>query len=216
MIKIDNLLIKYGKRIILKNICFEINKSDRIAILGKNGAGKTTLVEAISGCRKYQSGKISFEPNKKDLSIRCVFQDVDYDSELKLWEIYKYYFKLFGVKISDKKIFEKYDLSLVINRKYSSLSGGERQKFKLLMCLEAEPKTIILDEVTTSLDFLWRQQIIKIIKEYLDKKPDTSLLLVSHDPKEVMELCNSFFLIEDRGLKKINDINIFFNNLITN
>lgn len=123
-----------------------------------------------------------------------------------------FYSKLSGIKEVNYEIFDKYELGDVKKKKFRSLSGGEKQKFKLLLCLEFNPELIILDELTTSLDYQWRIDIVNDINNYLNNHKSAILLLVSHDPKEIKKLCNKFYLVKDKKINQIDNIDAFFGN----
>lgn len=206
IIEVKNLAVRYGKKVILENVNLSIGKGERIAILGKNGSGKTTLVESISGCKKFK-GQVSIDKNFKK-NIRQIFQDVVYDNDLSLKDIYKYYAQLMNLTKNEInfEVFEKYDLKDQINQKYKSLSGGQKQKFKLLMTIEMKPKILIVDEVTTALDFEWRVKIIGILKTYLEDNPECIFIMVSHNFDEIHKLTNKYFLVENKNISSIPSI----------
>lgn len=211
MVSVRNLSVKYGSKVVLDDINLSFNGGDKIAIIGKNGSGKTTFVETLMGLNKPFKGIIEISDDLKK-KTKCVFQDIDYDNELTLSELLYFYSKLSGLDKIDNQIFDKYELGNVKKKKFRSLSGGEKQKFKLLLCLEFNPELIILDELTTSLDYQWRIDIIKDINNYLDIHKSAILILVSHDPKEIKKLCNKFYLVKDKKINQIDNIDAFFGN----
>lgn len=211
MVKVENLTVKFGKLLVLDSVNFFIETGDKAAIIGRNGSGKTTFVETLMGLNKFSNGSIEIS-KETNHNLKSVFQDVDYDQELNLLELL-YFYSRFSNKKLDKQLLEKYELKHVAKKRFKSLSGGEKQKFKLLLCLEFNPSFLILDEISTSLDFQWRVNIVKQIKYYLNKNPNTTLILVSHDPEEIKSLCNKFFLIKDKKITSIADIDTFFGGL---
>lgn len=211
MVSVRNLSVKYGSKVVLDDINLSFNAGDKIAIIGKNGSGKTTFVETLMGLNKPFKGTIEISDDFKK-KTKCVFQDIDYDNELTLSELLYFYSKLSGLDKVDHQIFDKYELGHVKKKKFRSLSGGEKQKFKLLLCLEFNPELIMLDELTTSLDYQWRIDIIKDINNYLDIHKSAILILVSHDPKEIKKLCNKFYLVKDKKINQIDNIDAFFGN----
>lgn len=211
MVSVKDLSVKYGSKVVLDNINLSFNGGDKIAIIGKNGSGKTTFVETLMGLNKPFKGSVEISENLKK-KTKCVFQDIDYDNELTLNELLYFYSKLSGIKEVNYEIFDKYELGHVKKKKFRSLSGGEKQKFKLLLCLEFNPELIILDELTTSLDYQWRIDIVNDINNYLDNHKSAILLLVSHDPKEIKKLCNKFYLVKDKKIDQIDNIDAFFGN----
>ncbi len=211
-IDIKNLCISFNKHRILNDVSLEINAGDRIGIIGKNGSGKTTLVETILGVNNAKvSGYIYYDEKIKN-KIRAVFQEYHFDSILNLRDLYQLYCKIAGLIPNNNidELFAKYDLSHLINKKFAKLSGGEKQKFKLLMCLELSPSLIILDELTTSLDFQWRKEVFKLLEEYLKQNQDCALIIVSHDYNELKKVANKYYLVANKQLTKIDRIEDFF------
>ncbi|WP_027119454.1 ATP-binding cassette domain-containing protein [[Mycoplasma] testudinis] len=209
MIKINNLTVKFGHRTILDDVNLQFDYGDRIAILGKNGSGKTTFIETIMGLNKPTSGSIKIAPELAS-HMKAVFQDIGYDAELTLKELLYFYGMISKTKKFDNSVFDKYELGHVKNKIFKQLSGGEKQKFKLLLCMEFNPSLIILDELTTSLDYQWRMDIVDKIEDYLKLNPHSILLLVSHDPVEIRALCNKYYLVKDQKINKIDDIDNLF------
>lgn len=215
MISIKNLSVSFGKKVILNDVNIEIFNGDRVAIIGRNGSGKTTFIETIMGLNHHSKGSINISSDLK-IKMKTVFQDIDYDSELTLSELIYFYSKLanrkegFSKNHLDVNVLNKYDLFHLKNKKFRHLSGGEKQKFKLLLCMEFEPELVILDELTTSLDYQWRSDITKNIKDYFDKHQNGILILVSHDPNEIKLLCNKYFLVNNQKISQIENIDLFF------
>lgn len=197
----------------LSDINLEINAGDRIGIIGKNGAGKTTLVETIIGVNNAKvSGELSFSNNVQN-SMKAIFQEYQYDRVLTLKQVYKIYSLISGVKPKKDidKLFDYYDLSGFEKRKFHSLSGGEKQKFKLLMCLELKPKLLILDEISSSLDFEWRSEIFTVINRYSNENKDCALLLISHDYNELKNLTSRRYLIKNGTNIYVENLEDYFN-----
>lgn len=217
-LEINDLSISYFKHPVLENVNLNLYAGQRIGIIGKNGCGKTTLVETIMGVNNPNVfGSLKYFLNIEN-DIKAVFQEYEYERTLSLKQIYKMYASINKSQVrSDlNKMFCEYGLDGLEHKKYHKLSGGQKQKFKLLMCLELEPKLLILDEVTTSLDFLWRQEILKIIKCYLTQHPECALILVSHDYHELKTLTDKQYLIDNKNLDEIYDLNTYFNEYLTN
>lgn len=211
-VEISDLDIWYFRNLILKGVALEINAGDKIGILGKNGTGKTTLIETIMSITSaHYNGNITYYHGIEN-NIKSVLQEYQYDRGLSLVGLYKLYcsLNLTPVRKDLKEMFSEYGLDGLLRKHYHKLSGGQKQKFKLMMCLELKPKLIILDEITTSLDFLWRQEILLIINQYLFKNPEAALVIVSHDYNELKVLTDTQYVIEDKSLQKVDDLDELF------
>lgn len=203
MFKIKNLLIK-NKDFSLEMKNVEIKKGDKVAILGRNGAGKTTFVETLLGIRKAQV----FDVEKQKYSnLNAVFQDSSFDDNFKVKEILAMYCKLLKVKNIDlAQITTKFDVDKLINIKFRKLSAGEKQKVKICIALLNNPNLLILDELTTSLDIIWQKEIIALLKDYLQKKSDCTLIMITHNLSDMFALCNKAILFTKNEPQKFFDL----------
>lgn len=215
VLKMSNCSLAYDKKkYIFQNLNLEIYKGERLCILGKNGSGKTSLVESIIGSKKDFIGKV-YKP--KNLKISFVLQEISFYSTIK--DLYEKYIYFLNLENRLSEWLEFFEISDCKNRMYKELSGGQKQKVKLMLAFLRKPDLIIIDEVTTSLDYIWRFKIINDIKKLLDSYPQISLILISHEEKEIANLCSKFvllkngFLSEKKEFNKKNKLNDVINKL---
>lgn len=211
-LELRNLSIRYSKNVILENVNLTVHDGERIGILGKNGTGKTTLVETILGVNNaFVSGELLYF-NDIEFSMKAVFQEYEFDRVISLKKIYKLYSLISGIKPTNniKELFQSFGLADKQDSKFYKLSGGQKQKFKLLMWLSLRPRLVILDEITSSLDIEWRKEILMILKDYFAKNPNASLILISHDYRELQHLTKVNYVIENKQLKPINNLGEYF------
>ncbi len=193
MIKLNKLTYFYKKKKILSIENFIINDGEKIAFMGSNGSGKTTLVELILNLRTSYKG--TFYCNKQ-YNYNAVFQESNFHSDISLKEIFFLYCKLYNISKDDKIYFDKFELTEVKNNKFKKISGGQQQKFKFLISLLNEPNFLVLDEISTSLDYIWRIKIMSILYDYIYEKREVTLLLVSHNPEEIAKICERVIYLE--------------------
>lgn len=195
---ISNINCKYGDKIIYKdfNINFDDNKIN--CIIGKSGCGKTTLLNYISE-----------RLLKEDRSISYVFQN---DSLIPWKNIYN------NLKIVVKKYLRGRELENEVDTilglvglsevKYYypyQLSGGMKQRVNLARALIGEPEIILMDEPFKSLDIKCKKDIINIVKELnLEKK--ITIILVTHDKEEILNLADTVFLLGERPVKILDEV----------
>lgn len=199
MIKITNLLKKYGNRTILDIEELIIEDDQRIAFMGKNGTGKTTLSEIIMGIIKPTSGKV--EVDIQNLRKNAVFQETNFSDETNIYRVAKLYRDMFKSDVDIDSLFDEFELSTVKKNKFQKLSGGQQQKFKFLIASLNNPNLILLDELSTSLDYEWRRNILQIIKNRI-AAIDATMLLVSHEINEVATLCQRVILLDNTKILK--------------
>ncbi|RXJ96786.1 ABC transporter [Arcobacter sp. AHV-9/2010] len=187
LIKIKNLFFKYQKTDILENVNLTIKDDDFLAIIGPNGGGKSTLLKLILGLLPLQSGKI--EKNIKNSQIGYVPQNTNLNIDFPITALEVV---LMGHISSKKRIFgySKEEISCALdslnqvgmkdyaNKKIGDLSGGQRQRVFIARALCSNPKIMLLDEPTASIDVQGQQEIYELLKE-LNKS--ICIVVVSHD-----------------------------------
>ncbi|MDD2507918.1 MAG: ABC transporter ATP-binding protein [Aliarcobacter skirrowii] len=187
LIKIKNLFFKYQKTDILENVNLTIKDDDFLAIIGPNGGGKSTLLKLILGLLPLQSGKI--EKYIKNSQIGYVPQNTNLNIDFPITALEVV---LMGHVSSKKRIFgySKEELSCALeslnqvgmkdyaNKKIGDLSGGQRQRVFIARALCSNPKIMLLDEPTASIDVQGQQEIYELLRE-LNKS--ICIVVVSHD-----------------------------------
>lgn len=187
LIKIKNLFFKYQKTDILENVNLKIKDNDFLAIIGPNGGGKSTLLKLILGLLPLQSGKI--EKYIKNSQIGYVPQNTNLNIDFPITALEVV---LMGHVSSKKRIFgySKDEISCALeslnqvgmkdyaNKKIGDLSGGQRQRVFIARALCSNPKIMLLDEPTASIDVQGQQEIYELLKE-LNKS--ICIVVVSHD-----------------------------------
>lgn len=217
---IQNISFSYhnleGETLAIKDISFEVNDSEFVAIVGPSGCGKSTLLSLIAGLIKPDSGSIYINNENKssDSSIGYMLQKdhlLDWRSTIGNATL--------GLEIQDKlsdegylKTDEKlntYGLKSFRTSKPSELSGGMRQRVALIRTLLLEPNVLLLDEPFSSLDYQTRLEVADDIWEIIRKEKKTALL-VTHDISEAVSMADRVIILTQRPaqIKKIIDINI--------
>ncbi|MDF1497914.1 MAG: ABC transporter ATP-binding protein [Patescibacteria group bacterium] len=206
MIKVENLVKKYGDFTALNGVSFELVEGEVVGILGPNGAGKTTLLRILVSFLESTSGKVTV--NNMDISQPLLQQQIKgkigylpeqaplYE-DMTVSEYLIFVGKMQG--ISSDEIYEK--LSEVINKcglrekknaEISTLSKGYRQRTGIAQALIHNPEIVILDEPTTGLDPKQRIEIRDLIKEIGKSK---TVILSSHVLSEVKATCSRVLII---------------------
>ncbi len=187
---------------VIKDINFEILEGECVGLIGSSGCGKTTLVKTILGLIKPVSGEIH-----KEGRVTAVFQDPL--SSLNpahnvMWHL-KEAMKASGRKIPKEdqeayftKILEDVELSGKFLKRYPhQMSGGQRQKAAIAMCLVQELSLLIADEPFSALDASSQASIIKLLSD-INKERGTTMLIVSHNLRVVRAMCSKV-LVMDKG-----------------
>jgi ABC-2 type transport system ATP-binding protein len=222
IIEIKNVTKLFGKKVALSDVSFNVQQGDCVGMIGANGAGKTTLVEMIVGLNKPTKGKINYKFDYKispQEKIGMQFQDSSYPTGLTVKDVIQFSLDIYNASIANEELNEVLDIFQVTNfykAKAKSLSGGQMQRLNVLLAIIHKPQILILDEISTGLDVLAREEILSYVQKYIQKGNKT-LLIVSHNMDEIRRLCNRVLvfregkLVEDR---KVADIKRNLNDYI--
>ena len=203
ILQIRNLYKKYTDHYILSDINLDICKKDIYGILGLSGAGKSTLVRCINGLEKFDKGEIYFENQlvkfdrlyRKEVAM--IFQHfnlLDQRTVLKNVELAGELFKEKDRKEKAMKYLELVGLKDKANSYPSQLSGGQKQRVAIARALMTEPKILLCDEATSSLDPDTTHQILALLKE-LNEKLDLTIIMISHQMDVIETICNKVAII---------------------
>ncbi len=209
LISLEDVFAGYTpEKSVLKNVNLNIDRDDRIALLGANGNGKSTLVKLIAGRLKPQKGQIH-KSGKLKIGYFAQFQTDELDVNLTPYEVMKEPMK----GIAESKIraalgqfgFDKHKA----DTKVGELSGGE--KARLLFCLMSydAPHIMLLDEPTNHLDMDAREALTQALNNY-----NGAVILVSHDPHLVDSVADRLWLVADGTVKPYEDDLEAYKNLI--
>ena len=199
----------------LKNISFEINHGEFMAIMGSSGSGKSTLLNLIAGLDKATSGEILIDgvslSNLSDNEctrlrrekIGMIFQTFNLLPTLTAVENVSLPLRLQGVsqKESEERaleMLEHIDLNERSSHLPDELSGGERQRVAIARALIFKPQIILADEPTGNLDSKTGDTILNKLKE-LHETLKTTIILVTHD-KSAVKYCNRIMKIKDGAI----------------
>ena len=187
IISISNLFYKYHKTDVLENINLTIKSDDFLAIIGPNGGGKSTLLKLILGLLTPQNGtiinniktnQVGYVPQNTNLNIDFPITAL----EIVLMGIISSKKRIFGYSKEDiqqaKASLEKVSMGNFANSKIGDLSGGQRQRVFIARALCSNPKILLLDEPTASIDVKGQREIYELLKE-LNKS--ICIVVVSHD-----------------------------------
>lgn len=194
MLTIKQLQVRYGKKTVLQidqPISFE--KGERVGVIGSNGAGKTTLVRALLGLVDYQGQIISqLKPEQMAAHMQSnsyvITMPVKYIMEMILNTSIKGNREL-------QELIDFFEFGSCLSKRYNALSGGQKQKFTIIMVMMQKAELTFYDEVTSGLDFETRQKLMEKLTEWYRDKDD-SLVIVSHYYEELEQLADKILLLD--------------------
>ena len=205
-IEVINLSKSYKDKLAVNNINFKVEENQIIGLLGPNGCGKTTTIAMILGLLKPSSGKVLI--NKKDIEnnrinllhkMNFISPYIELPKKLTVKQNLIVYGKLYSVKNLSERIeylTEKLRLKNFLNNITGELSSGQKNRVSLAKSLINDPKILLLDEPTASLDPETGDFIRTFLEKY-KKEKKVSILLASHNMDEVKRLCSSVLMMKN-------------------
>ena len=189
VIKVEKLSKKIKDKEILRNISFEINDGECVALIGPNGAGKTTLIDCLLGDKFMSSGQIAIQgfaptdPRLKQL-ISILTQENTVVQDLKVKELLSFFQSIYPNSLSNQEIDDLLRFSdKQKNQLAGKLSGGQKRLFSFVLGLIGRPKILFLDEPTAAMDTSTRQHFWEIVNQL--KKNGVTIVYSSHYIEEV-------------------------------
>lgn len=189
VIKVEKLSKKIKDKEILRNISFEINDGECVALIGPNGAGKTTLIDCLLGDKFVSSGQIAIQgfaptdPRLKQL-ISILPQENTVVQDLKVKELLSFFQSIYPNSLSNQEIDDLLRFSdKQKNQLAGKLSGGQKCLFSFVLALIGRPKILFLDEPTAAMDTSTRQHFWEIVNQL--KKNGVTIVYSSHYIEEV-------------------------------
>ncbi|EPD8068098.1 ABC transporter ATP-binding protein [Listeria monocytogenes] len=199
MIKLTNVVKKFGKVEAVKGINLEVEKGSLFAFLGENGAGKSTTLSMICTESEPTSGEIFIADEKLTFKNRksfrqklgVVFQENVLDDLLTVRENLYNRASLYGktkAEITERLalVFSIMGIEDILNRRFEKLSGGQKRRAEIARAIMHDPEILLLDEPTTGLDPKTRVSVWKII-DYLREELGMTVFLTTHYLEEAKD-----------------------------
>ena len=212
--KINNISVKIGKDVILKDVNIHIHCGELTVIIGRNGAGKTTLLKAILGEVEH-TGNIIFVDQKdnikKKIKIGFVPQSINVEKHMPT-TVYDFFAScITHIPVflrKDKKIYNEIKEQLkifgaeeLIDKSIGDLSGGELQRVLIAIATKPVPNLLILDEPVSGIDRNGIKEFYNIISK-LKSEYDMSIILVSHDLDLARKYADKVILLDKEVIKE--------------
>lgn len=226
MIEISNVNKRYGSNHVLKDVSININKGDKVVIIGPSGSGKSTLLRCMNLLEVPDSGSIIFEEhnitskkcdiNKVRQKMGMVFQHFNLFPHLTVMEniiLAPVKLKLQTKETATKNalnLLERIGLSDKRNEYPGKLSGGQKQRIAIVRSLVMKPDIMLFDEPTSALDPEMIGEVLSLIKELADD--GMTMVVVTHEMGFAKSVANRvLFIDEGQILEENNPKDFFFN-----
>ena len=222
MLRVNDLSFRYHKGPqILNDVGFELEGGRFMAILGNNGVGKSTMLKCFNRILNPQSGSVSLDGeellalSQREIAKRIAFvaQSVP-ETQMTVHDVVmlgRRPYMSWGFTDHDHDIVHEAMLKLGLmdmrGRFLNELSGGERQKVVLARALAQQPKLLLLDEPTSSLDLKNQYQVLSIVRDICHESGITAIVVI-HDLNLALRFCDSFLLMKGGHVHAFGDRSI--------
>jgi len=209
VIRLDDVWVQYGNLTVLEEVSLSVQNLDFLGIIGPNGGGKTTLLKVILGLIKPTRGKVTVfgdEPKKGRRFIGYVPQVSQFDRKFPVTALDVVLMGRLGRKgllrkytKEDKKVayeaLESVEMLEYEDSQVGELSGGQLQRVLLARALAADPKILLLDEPTASIDEPTKTELYELLKRM---NKEITVVLVSHDIGVISAYVNKIACLNKR------------------
>lgn len=211
VIQVKNLSKNYGALQAVDRVSFAVPEGSVFGMLGPNGAGKTTTIECIIGLQKRSGGEVTvlgLDPaiSRKELygSIGVQLQETVYQDKAKVFELCQLFSSMYPDPLDYKLLLERFGLEAKTRTYLRNLSGGERQKVAIVLALIANPRLVVLDELTTGLDPQSRREMWAYIKEL--QAEGRTIFMTTHYMEEAARLCDQVCIIDEGRIVALDTV----------
>jgi ABC-type sulfate/molybdate transport systems ATPase subunit len=203
-LEVRHVTKRNGETTILKDINFDLRRSERLAVAGETGSGKSTLLKIIAGLGQADEGEVIFEgervagANEKLVPghprIAYLSQHFELPRFLRVEQVLSY-----SNSLGDKEAGQLYEVCQIDHlqgRKTDQLSGGERQRIALARNLISNPGLLLLDEPFSNLDVIHRNTLKEVLASLSDEL-EITIILVSHDADDSLPWADTVMVMKD-------------------
>ena len=202
MLKIEHLKKQYGNFSL--DCSLEVQKGRITGLIGQNGAGKSTTFKAVLGLISADSGNVTILG--KDLrdftsgdreNVGVVLSDSGFSGYLTIKDIIPIMKSLY--KGFDCAFFteQAHGFQLPMDKKIKDFSTGMKAKLKVLIAISHHAKLLILDEPTAGLDVIARDEVLEMLREFMERDENRSILISSHISSDLETLCDDIYMMHD-------------------
>ena len=202
VLEIKNLTKKYKDNAGIENISFNVPKGSIVGLIGRNGAGKTTIIKTILDIIKKDSGEIKIvgqdklEDHTKN-NIGVVFDGSTFTESLNLIKLNNILKNIY-VNWNEEVYFKYIDkMQLPLKKKFKEFSKGMKMKLSIIVSLSHNAKLLILDEATSGLDPVVRDEILDLFLDFIQDE-NNGILVSSHITSD-LEKVSDYIVFIDKG-----------------
>ena len=200
LVQLDRVMKKYGSFALELNM--EIPENQVTGLIGANGAGKSTTFKLMLGLIRPDQGSVEiFGRNAADLGaeekqeIGAVFSDSGFSEYLKVQQLIPVMSRFYPDFQEEEFRGRCERFKIPLNKQIKEFSTGMKAKLNLIIALTHQAEFLMLDEPTAGLDVGAREGMLDILREYMEEKPERSILISSHISSDLEHLCDDIYVI---------------------
>ncbi|HUW18901.1 MAG TPA: ABC transporter ATP-binding protein [Sedimentisphaerales bacterium] len=204
----------------VRAVSFAVGSGEILGVVGPNGAGKTTLLRILADLLEPDGGWVKLcgqRLSKSKCEFRSTIGYVSSDERSFFWRLsgrqnLEFFSRLYGMSRSEARgriteMLEKFGLTKKADQLFRDYSAGTRKKFALIRALVYQPKVILLDEVTNSLDPPSARSVKSLAREYVSSGDGRAGVWSTHRLEEVGEICDKALVINRGAVKFFGSVN---------
>ena len=226
MIRVKDLKKAFGANVVLDGVNYEVDKGEKIAIVGPSGSGKSTFLRCMNLLEYPTSGEVWFKDirindRKTDINevrehMGMVFQQFNLFNNMKVMDNITFApirHKLMGKEEAKEKalaLLRRVGLEEKADAYPSSLSGGQKQRIAIVRALAMNPEVMLFDEPTSALDPEMVGEVLQVIKELADS--GMTMVIVTHEMGFAREVATRVLFMDGGNIQEENTPDQFFGN----
>ncbi len=213
-VDLENVWIKFGDFVAVREANVHINGGDFFSFLGPSGCGKTTILRAVSGFLEPSDGRVmigeknmaGIGPNKRPTAL--IFQNLALFPLMKIWENIAFSMEVAGASAGERRKRADELLDMIAlegqgDKLPSELSGGQKQRVAIARALCANPDVLLLDEPLSALDLKLRQHMRTELRE-IQKRVGITFIYITHDQGEALTMSDNVAVMKAGVIDQID------------
>lgn len=217
MLKIENLKKHYDNFFL--ECSLQVNPGQVTGLIGQNGSGKSTTFKAILDLIHLDGGSITlFGKDNQDITpedkekLGVVLSNSGFSGYLRIKDIIPILENMYRQFDSSFFIKQVQRFSLPMDKQIKDFSTGMKAKLKVLVAVSHNAQLLILDEPTAGLDVIARDELLDMLREFLEEDDERSILISSHISSDLESLCDDLYMIHDGKIILHEDTDILLSN----
>lgn len=204
VIDVRNFRMRFGDKVVVDDLSFDVRPGETFGLLGSNGSGKTTTIRALLGILTPTAGELlvhgrRFEPSPT-ASLGYLPEERGLYRKEKVFDVMTYFGQLKGMERVQAALWSTYYLERVglaekATTRLDKLSGGQQQKIQLGVTVMDNPSLLILDEPTKGFDPVNRRLLLDLVED--QRRGGATVVIITHQMDEVERLCDRVLLLKD-------------------